>query len=328
MWLAQVRRTLSQRGLLPPRARVLVALSGGPDSAGLLLALSTLAPELGLELRAASIDHGLRPEAKDDVAVAAEQAKRVGLSLQSAALKLEPGADLQARARTARYQALFEIARTEHCDRVAVGHTQDDQAETVLARILRGASIRGLRGIHAARDDGVVRPLIDLPAAEVHAAVAEAGWPVVHDPSNALLTFQRVRLRRELLPALVEESPGAVRHLAELADDAAHAHELIEAMATGVLGAARLPDEPAIRIEPLRRAPIAVRREVLALACTELANARPSRAQLLELELLLRGRGEVTLARGAKVSVDPEKGALCFAAPPDVQPSERGDKDL
>lgn len=328
MWLGQVRRTLSRRGLLPPRARVLVALSGGPDSAGLLLALSSLAPELGLELRAASVDHGLRPEAEHDVAVAAEQTAKVGLKLQVARLSLEQGPDLQARARLARYQALNEIARTEHCDRIAVGHTQDDQAETVLARILRGASIRGLRGIHASRDDGVVRPLIDLPAAEVHAAVASAGWPVVHDPSNALMAFQRVRLRRELLPALVEESPGAMRHLAELADDAAHAHELIEAMATGVLGAARVPDEPAVRIEPLRRAPIAVRREVLALACGDLANTRPGRAQLLELELLLRGRGEVTLTGGARVTVDPERGVLCFSGPGDVQVGERGDKDL
>jgi tRNA(Ile)-lysidine synthetase-like protein len=236
MWISEVRRTLELRALLPPRPRVLVALSGGPDSAGLLLALATLAPTLSLELFAATIDHGLRPSSKDDVAIATEQAKRVGVPLEVVTLALTKGPDLQARARSARYEALFEVARTLHCDRVAVGHTREDQAETVLARILRGSSLRGIRGIHAARGDGVVRPLIEVSRADVHAAVAAAQWPVALDPGNDLDDYQRVRIRKELMPRILAESPQAVSHLCDLADDAAQALELIEAMASGGTG--------------------------------------------------------------------------------------------
>ena len=307
MWISEVRRTLELRALLPPRPRVLVALSGGPDSAGLLLALATLAPTLSLELFAATVDHGLRPSSKDDVAIATEQAKRVGVPLEVVTLALTKGPDLQARARSARYEALFEVARTLHCDRVAVGHTREDQAETVLARILRGSSLRGIRGIHAARGDGVVRPLIEVSRADVHAAVAAAQWPVALDPGNDLDDYQRVRIRKELMPRILAESPQAVSHLCDLADDAAQALELIEAMASGVLGAARSA-EGHLRVEPLRRAPAAVRREVLSLAASEATGQRPVRAQVLALELLLRGRGEVLLAGGVRARFDHPRG--------------------
>lgn len=312
MWLEDVRRTLASRSLLPPRAHVLVALSGGPDSAGLLLALSRLAPELGLTLRAATVDHGLRESSKDDVAVAEAQANAVGAPIEVVRLSLPKGADLQARARAARYEALFSVARSHHCDRVAVGHTKDDQAETILSRIFRGASIRGLRGIHAARGDGIVRPLIDVSRAEVHAAVAESGWPVARDPSNELRDFQRVRIRKAIFPAILDESPRVVDHLADLADDAAQALELIEAMASGVLAAARVEDEPRFRTEPLRRAPTAVRREALAIAAHDVTQKRPNRPQLLELELLLRGKGEVLLGGGVRARFEPTLGGAAL----------------
>jgi tRNA(Ile)-lysidine synthase len=313
--------------MLPPRARVLVALSGGPDSAGLLLAMATLAPELSLELRAATVNHGLRPEAVRDVAIARAQAEAAGVAITEVTLSLEPGPGAQARARQARYASLFEIARSEHCDRIAVGHTLEDQAETVLSRMLRGASIRGLRGIHPARGDGVIRPLIDVPRRDVQAAIAAKGWPVAIDPSNALHDFQRVRIREAHLPALEKESPGTVAHLAELADDAADVIELIDAMASGVLAGARIDGETALRVEPLRRAPAVVRREALAAAAEQITGVRPNRAQQLELERLLRGRGEVLLAAGAKASLD-ERGAIVWTpAPAGASGRAGGDKE-
>lgn len=301
--------------MLPPRARVLVALSGGPDSAGLLLALATLAPELSLELRAATVNHGLRKGAEKDVAIARSQAEAVGVPITEVTLSLENGPGVQARAREARYGALFEIARTEHCDRVAVGHTLDDQAETVLGRVLRGASVRGLRGIHPSRDDGIVRPLIDVPRKDVHAAVAAEKWMTALDPSNALHDFQRTRIREAHLPALEKESPGIAANLAALADDAADVMELIEAMATGVLAGARVEGEEALRVEPLRRAPAVVRREALASAAEQVTGVRPNRAQQLELERLLRGRGEVLLTGGTKAALD-DRGAIVWIRPP------------
>lgn len=326
MWLSQVRRTVTERGLIRPGARVLLALSGGPDSAGLALALGALRPELGITLYAASIDHGLRPEAPAEVELARRHAEAVGAPFSPRRLALAPGPDLSARARIARYDALFEIARDVHAEHVAVGHTRDDQAETVLSRLLRGASVRGLRGIQPARGDGVIRPLFDCRRADVHAAVAAAGWPCAHDPTNEDDVHQRARLRAEVLPLLVREDARVVEHLADLADDAALVLELIEAMAAGIVSAAR--EAPRIlRSEPFRRAPAACRREALAAAIEEDTLLRPSRAQLLELERLLRGHGEVLLPAGWRVRGEP--GRLVVErregeAHPSVQGSFRG----
>jgi tRNA(Ile)-lysidine synthase len=304
MWLGTVRRTVQERGLIRPGAPVLLALSGGPDSAGLALALGTLRPELGITLHVASIDHGLRPESAAEVELARRHAAAIGASFASVRLALPAGADLAARARQARYAALFELARDVHAEHVAVGHTRDDQAETVLARLLRGASVRGLRGIQPARGDGVIRPLLDCRRSDVHRAVAEAGWEVARDPTNEDLTHQRARLRAEVLPRLTREDPRLVDHLAELADDAAGLLELLEAMASGVVAAAQ--DEPGrLRSEPFRRAPQACRREALAQALREHTGSRPSRVQLLEVERLLRGRGEVPLSGGWLARAEP-----------------------
>lgn len=302
MWLSRVRRTVTEHALLRPGARVLLGLSGGPDSAGLALALGQLAPELGVTLYAASIDHGLRPDAADDVELARQHAAAIGAPFATAKLTLAPGPDLSARARVARYEALFELARDVHAEHVAVGHTMDDQAETVLMRLLRGSSIRGLRGIAPGRGDGVVRPLLHCARQDVHAAVRAAGWAIADDPSNQQPEFLRARVRGVLLPALLAEDARVVEHLAELASDAAHAMELVEAMATGIAAAAQIEPGRA-RIEPLRRAPVACRREALAVLAAQACGVRPSRAQLLELERLLRGRGEVWLTGGHRAFV-------------------------
>ena len=156
MITATVRRTIRERGLLSAGDHVLVACSGGPDSTALLHVLHRLRGDLGITLCTASIDHGLRPESAEEVAQVGAFAGSLGVPFVAARVDVSAeGPSLQARARDDRYLALHELASSQSAGVVAVGHTQDDQAETVLARMLRGAGLRGLGGIEPRRADGV-----------------------------------------------------------------------------------------------------------------------------------------------------------------------------
>lgn len=297
MIVARVRRTILERGLIVAGDRVLVACSGGPDSAALLWSLATLAPDLGFDLVAVSLDHGLRPNAHADVAVARAQAASVNLDLLSRQLTVAPGGNLQARARATRYRSLRRLAGEVGASRIAVGHTMDDQAETVLMRLLRGTSLRAMSGISPRRRDGVIRPLIDCRRDDVH-EVARAHFPqIARDPSNHDDRFERVRMRHELLPALVAENSSAVEHLAHLADDARAAASLIRRRASRLLtGSPRASLDLSLR--DLRGAAPAVRREALRIWLRRATGVRAARSHLLQLEHALLGRGEVWLPDG------------------------------
>lgn len=280
---------------------MLVACSGGPDSACLLAVLQQLAPELGLRLTAASVDHGLRAGAAADVALARAQAQHVGVPFRGLTVSVQEGASLQAQARTARYAALAALAGELGASRVAVGHTRDDQAETVLMRLLRGASVRGVGGIQPRRGDGVVRPLIDCERAAVHAH-AHAQFPqIASDPSNGDAAFLRVRVRQQILPGLRAEDPAIDSHLAALADDVREVGLVIDAAAAQLLGQATDGDRLAIAV--LRGAPAALQRVALRDWVLERAGHEPGRAVLAQLTDLLRGRGEVRIGGGATVRV-------------------------
>ena len=139
--LARVRTTLEARGLFSGARRVMVACSGGPDSQVLLHALWSLRDQHRCALIAATVDHGLRPEAASEAAPVRALAAELELEFVGLSVEVAQGASLQARAREARYAALLSCAAGQGAERVAVGHTLDDQAETVLARLLRGAGL-------------------------------------------------------------------------------------------------------------------------------------------------------------------------------------------
>ena len=277
MILARVRRTLDDRALAPRGAAVLVACSGGPDSAALLHVLHRLAPERDLRLHVASVNHGLREDADRDVEAARVLAEDLAVPFRALSVHVAKSGSLQAAARDARYAAL-----------VAVGHTMDDQAETVLSRLLRGAGMIGLAGIDPAREDGVIRPLIDCRREDVRAHVARFSLPHVEDPSNADPRFERVRLRA-LLPQLRDEDPRVVEHLARLADEARELSALVsdaepgEAPSTAALSA----------MTPMGR------RAVLGRWVTRVVGGPAKRAHLDALERVCAGGpGEVLLPRG------------------------------
>jgi len=192
-------------GLDGLRAPVVVACSGGPDS----LALLALAAARDLGPVAVYVDHGLRAESADDARLVAHVAGQLGVVSRSVAVRVDPGPNLEARARDARYDALDRVRRELDAAVVLVGHTADDQAETVLLNLLRGSASRGLGGM-AVRRDTVVRPLLGLRRSDTEAVCAALGLEPARDAMNDDTTFRRVWIRTEVLPAL---SAGAGRDL-------------------------------------------------------------------------------------------------------------------
>ncbi|HWQ54961.1 MAG TPA: tRNA lysidine(34) synthetase TilS [Bryobacteraceae bacterium] len=223
--LGRISETVSRHRMLAPGQRVGVAVSGGADSVCLLDALRELAKDAGWSLSVLHLDHGLRGgESRADAAFVAELAARLGLPfyLETVDVRaLAAGGNLEQAGRDVRYAFFRRLIADGTVDRVALGHTRSDQAETVLYRFLRGAGTAGLAGIRPVTAEGIVRPLLDLERGDVVAWLAERGLAWREDASNADLSFDRNRIRHQLLPALVREwNPGLTRTLANLADRA------------------------------------------------------------------------------------------------------------
>ncbi|HEY6380119.1 MAG TPA: tRNA lysidine(34) synthetase TilS [Candidatus Dormibacteraeota bacterium] len=212
-----VARALDHDRAIATGERVLVACSGGADSTALLDSLARLAPPRGFGLHVAHVDHGLRAgSAAEADAVRALAAGR-GLPFTALQVQVGPGASLQNRARSARHQALGDLADGLGVTAIALGHTADDQAETVLMRLLRGATPGSLAAM-SLRDGRLARPLLRVWRATTVAYCAELGLVPVDDPSNRDPRYLRTRVRLELLPALEAVFPGARRRLCVLAE--------------------------------------------------------------------------------------------------------------
>lgn len=221
--LSAVLRTIREHALLRAGDRVLVGISGGPDSTALLHALVTLAPRLGIFVQAACVDHRLRPESTEEAREVVRRCHALGvdcaiLCVDVAAVK-KAHVSLQAAARDARLAALDGAAARSGCAKVALGHTVDDQAETVLFRIVRGTGLAGLAGIPYERGR-FIRPLLDIRRTQILAYSHKRKLAYVSDPSNANRRFARSRIRHDILPLLAEENPRIVDALLGLAHEA------------------------------------------------------------------------------------------------------------
>ena len=241
--------TIQRHGLLPRGGRVVVALSGGGDSVGLLHVLLELEArgEL-LVVGVAHFNHQLRgDEADEDERFSSALAGSLNLPFarggaEVRALAREQKRSIEDAARRARYAFLDEVATRFSADGVAVGHTLDDQAETFLLRLLRGAGSRGLGGIRP-KAGFVIRPLIDVRRLDLRAYVQERQLAFREDASNADLTIPRNRVRHELIPYLARGfSPGVVEVLAREAASARADEEKLHADAIDLAGSIVLSD--------------------------------------------------------------------------------------
>ena len=213
-----VTRALKDEIELRPGSHVLCATSGGPDSMALLDALAALRQRLRFSLSAHGVDHGLRPDAAAELEIARGWAEELGVPFGTTRLSVAPGSNLQARARQARYAALREAARGAGATLIATAHHADDRAETLLIRLLHGASAEAL-AVLPARDGDLVRPMLRARRADVLSHLARHRIPFARDPSNEESRFFRVRVRTEVLPKLAELDTAIVPHLCALADE-------------------------------------------------------------------------------------------------------------
>jgi len=293
-------------------------VSGGADS----LALLALAVAAGCDATAIHVDHGLRPGSADEADVVADIARRLGAAFEARTVRIEPGPNLEARARDARYAALPPD--------VATGHTADDQAETVLLNLLRGAGLDGLTGMGNGGEAGTRRrPILGLRRQQTHALCQELGLQPLTDPTNADPAFRRNRVRHELLPLLddiAERDVAAVlaRQAGLLTDEATLLDELASLLDP--------TDAKALAAAPPPLARRAVRRLLTA------GQAHPPDAAAVE-RVLAVARGQATACevapgrrvarRRGRLSVGPAQG-ITFAAvdDPHVGPIVVGEDEL
>jgi tRNA(Ile)-lysidine synthase len=220
----QLLTYIQKRELLRPGDRVGVAVSGGADSVALLLLLLELREKLGIVLSVVHFNHKLRGKASDaDEKFVAKLAAKHGLEFHSGSLDVakkakKERANLEDAARRARYDYFHSLADSGVCTRIAVAHTADDQAETVLSHLLRGTGLAGLGGIHPTAG-AVIRPLLGIRRSELRAYLRGEKQVWREDRTNRDVKRMRARIRTKLLPLLEKQfQPAIVEHLATLAN--------------------------------------------------------------------------------------------------------------
>lgn len=220
--LHRVVRTVRTRNLFQPGHHLLVAVSGGPDSMALLSLLDCLRTGWSLTLTAVHCNYGLRgAESENDQTFVATRCRELSIPLhvrQFDLLDRPKRSSIQAVARDLRYQAFANIAKECGADRVALGHTADDQAETILLWLLRGAGLNGLSGMPAVREERIIRPLYETGRQDILSYLKDAGLQFREDSTNAKPLYLRNRIRHELVPTLNRLVPSSLDALCRLAD--------------------------------------------------------------------------------------------------------------
>jgi tRNA(Ile)-lysidine synthase len=290
MLLTKVKETIKKYSLLDPGDRVLVAVSGGPDSVCLLGVLRELANDLDLTLHIAHLDHMFRgKESADEALFVSELATKFGIpatveKFDVPAYCLERGLSPQEGAREMRYAFLQRAAKTVGATRIATGHTANDQAETFLMRLMRGAGVSGLSAIPPAREN-IIRPLIEATRDEVMEYLKETGLAFVTDPSNAKPVYTRNRIRMEVLPVLERFNPRIVATLAAEAGHLRDEDEAIEGYCTTLADSILVRKENTVFVKrnDFNTLPPAFRRRLLKKA-SDLAGAESSGLSRIQID--------------------------------------------
>jgi tRNA(Ile)-lysidine synthase len=319
-----VRRALEARGRAE-HGGVLVACSGGADSLALAGAARFVTERLGVACGLVTVDHQLQPGSAERAVDTTEWARSAGFGPVLAVtvdVGGRPGGP-EAAAREARYEALRKAARDCGMSTVLLGHTLEDQAETVLLGLARGGGPRGLAGMPATRvvdDVTFLRPFLSLARMEVRAACVAMGLTAWEDPHNTDPAYSRARVR-SALPLLIEVlGPGVIANLARtaalVADDTAALDELAER----ALSVARVPE--GLAIDMLLVQPAAIRTRVLRLYAAEVGANALSQRHIAALDALLidwHGQGPVGLPGGVLVGRSGGLIALVRRPPPSVR---------
>ncbi|MFF7291410.1 tRNA lysidine(34) synthetase TilS [Microbacterium sp. NPDC008134] len=306
--IAEIRRAVrTALADLSEGATVVVALSGGADSLALSGAVAFEAPKLGIRVTAVTVDHGLQAGSDAVAARASEQATALGLEARVVRIEIDHAADdgPEAAAREARYRALQDVAAEVGARAVLLGHTLDDQAETVLLGLARGAGAASLQGMAPVREDdgGLLwlRPMLTVRRATTRAFCAASGLDVWDDPHNLDDRFARVRVRERVLPVLEAEiGPGIADALArtaeQLREDAEAFDEMIHETIEDIVEHAEAGIS--VSVAALAANPAALRNRVIRLVVDSEFGVSLTRLQTLEVARLVTdwsGQGPIDL---------------------------------
>lgn len=221
-FLEKLRHYGKREGLWKPGDRILAAVSGGPDSLGLMLALAELRKSENFELFVCTVNHRIRAEAAAETAFVSRVAGELEIpcteeTVDVPGYRAKHGGSLETVARKLRYEALWKAAAGFGCRSVAAAHHRDDQAETVLYRLLRGSGPTGLRGMEPCAN-GIIRPFLCMTRAEIAGFLSHFAYAPCHDPTNDIPDTARNRIRLELMPLLKTYNPEIGRALVRTAE--------------------------------------------------------------------------------------------------------------
>jgi tRNA(Ile)-lysidine synthase len=322
--LHRIVKTIRTRDLFKPGQHLLVALSGGPDSVALVSLLHRLRTPWRLTLSAVHGNYGLRGcESVGDQEFVEALCMRLEIPLYTTRLDVKTrarGTSLQAAARDLRYGAMTDIAQRCGADRIAVGHSADDQAETVLLWMLRGAGFSGLSGMPACRAGLIVRPLYETRRSEILTYLQHEGLSFRRDSSNDKPVYLRNRVRQEIIPALQGVVPSAVKALCRLADicreDDRYLDEQVAVLCAGRID--QLPDGgQEIDRSFLRKMPLAVRRRVVRSMLQQVSSLdrSPSLGTVERILQAVEKKDRVSVISGPLAHVTVENDLVRFLSP-------------
>ena len=309
MILEKVRKTIKNYGLIKEGDKVLVGVSGGPDSVTLLYILHTLSKKLKFNLHIAHLDHMLRKDSLKDAEFVRKLSKKLRIPLTAGHInirELAKGKSLEECARDLRFEFLFKTAQKAKANKIALAHNFDDQAETVLMRILRGAGLNGLSGILAKRKNfkfEIIRPLLEIKREEIEAYLKENRIKARQDCSNFKDIYFRNKIRLKLIPYIQRDySPNIKELLVNLADNSGADYQFLKYSAAKVMKSVRTK----FNLKVLTKLHLSMQRMLFRRAITALQGdtRRITFQHIKEIEDLILNRPEnsiVDLPKGISV---------------------------
>ncbi|MCD7806443.1 MAG: tRNA lysidine(34) synthetase TilS [Lachnospiraceae bacterium] len=260
--------------------KILVGFSGGADSVALLHVLLSVREQYSLELMALHVNHGIRQEAGQDEAFCARFCQEMGVSfvcrrIEEGKLAQTPGTGLEEAARTARYELLEQCRQEYGCDKIAVAHHANDNAETMLFQLFRGSGLKGLSGIRPVRGR-IIRPFLCVNRQEINQYLKKNGLEHVEDASNLDMNYTRNQLRACVIPLSEAICTGAVEHMGQCAEQLRDVWEYLNSQAAVFLEQNAEFDETGVTLplRELKALPVALQREVLMESAVRVCGSR------------------------------------------------------
>ena len=309
MILTRVNNTIKNYRLIQKNDKILIGVSGGPDSVALLHILNSLSSKLKFSLYIAHLDHMLRKDAIKDVEFVKKlsRALKIPLAIGRVNVKiLAKNTSIEEAARNARFEFFFRIARKIKANKIALAHNLDDQAETVLMRILRGTGLSGMSGILPKRKISgyeIIRPLLEVKRSEIESYLRDNRIKARQDRTNLKDIYFRNKIRNNLLPLLENHySPNVKELLANLAENSASDYRFLELMAAKVMKGTKTK----FNLKKLSKLHISMQRMLFRMAISNLqGNTRRITFQhIREIEDLILSRPQnsiVDLPKGISV---------------------------